>query len=96
MYFKLNFHLNAESVAKDSVKSAPMQIGLTTLGNSVTAFQGFGVECIITFILVLTIFACIDKKRKDLGGSFPLTIGFAITVGALFGVSSIFFSLIAT
>jgi aquaporin-4 len=74
-------------VATDSVKSAPMQIGLTTLSRSVTAFQGFGVECIITFILVLTIFACIDKKRKDLGGSFPLTIGFAITVGALFGVS---------
>ena len=33
----------------------------------------------------MTIFACIDKKRTDLGGSFPLTIGFAICVGALFG-----------
>lgn len=71
----------------NSAKLAPMQIGLTTLNSNVTSLQGFCVECIITFILVITIFACIDRKRKDLGGSFPLQIGFAIMVGALFGVN---------
>lgn len=72
-------------VNKSETKLAPMQIGLTTLNSNVTSLQGFCVECIITFILVITIFACIDRKRKDLGGSFPLQIGFAIMVGALFG-----------
>ena len=38
---------------------------------------------------MITVFACIDKKRKDLQGSFPLSIGLAITVGALFGVNFI-------
>ena len=44
----------------------------------------------------MTIFACIDNKRSDLGGSFPLTIGFAIVVGSLIGVIfwMIFFCLI--
>ena len=69
----------------------PVKIGLTTLNNRITAYQGVAVELIITFILVMTIFACIDNKRSDLGGSFPLTIGFAIVVGALFGVILKFF-----
>lgn len=67
-------------------------LGMTLLSDKITPSQGFLVEVIITFILVFTIFACIDSKRKDLGGSFPLTIAFALVVGALFGVS--FFYLI--
>jgi len=66
-------------------KVAPIQIGLTLLHPSVSPFQGFLVEAVITFILILTVFSCIDKHRKDLHGSFPHSIGFAITVGALFG-----------
>ncbi|RNA10931.1 aquaporin-4 isoform X2 [Brachionus plicatilis] len=60
-------------------------IGLTLLSDQITPLQGYLVEVLITFVLLFTIFACIDKKRNDLGGSFPLTIGFAVTVGALFG-----------
>ena len=64
---------------------------IQTLKNSnITEWQGFSVEAIVTFILVLTVFACIDNNRKDLGGSFPLTIGFSIVVGSLFGVRIIF------
>ncbi len=61
-------------------------IGVTSLNSEISVYQGFGVEAIITFILILTIFASIDGKRKDLGGSFPLSIGFALVAGSLFGV----------
>lgn len=61
-------------------------LGVTLLNDQITPFQGFLVEVLITFILIITIFACIDKNRNDIGGSFPLTIGFAVTVGVLFGV----------
>jgi len=37
-------------------------------------------------MLTLTALSCIDKKRKDLGGSYPLSIGLSVTVGAVFGV----------
>lgn len=60
------------------------QIGLTLLNDKLTVAQGVGIEAIITFILVITIFSCIDSKRKDLAGSFPLSVGLAVTVGILF------------
>ncbi len=68
----------------------PPSVGVTAISSEITAYQGFGVEAIITFILILTIFASIDGKRKDLGGSFPLSIGFSLVVGALFGVGVLF------
>ena len=76
--------IDSNNTAEKSL--APLQIGLTLLHPSVSPFQGFLVEAIITFILIITVFTCIDTRRKDLHGSFPLSIGFAITVGALFGV----------
>lgn len=50
-------------------------LSVTQLSSELTLAQGFGVEFIITFILVLTVYACVDKHRKDLNGSFPLQIG---------------------
>jgi MIP family channel proteins len=58
---------------------------VTTIHPELTPLQGFGIEFIITFILALTIFACVDSKRKDIHGSFPLSIGLAIVIGGLFG-----------
>ena len=78
--------IDSNNTAEKSL--APLQIGLTLLHPSVSPFQGFLVEAIITFILIITVFTCIDTRRKDLNGSFPLSIGFAITVGALFGVKT--------
>ena len=63
------------------------KLGLTTVNEDITVFKAFGVELVITFLLAFTVFACIDKKRKDLGGSFPLAIGLSVTAGALFGVN---------
>lgn len=85
---------NLTKLIENPIISVPVKysnIGVTLLNDQITPFQGFLVEVLITFILVFTIFACIDKSRNDLGGSFPLTIGFAVTVGALFGVGIIFF-----
>lgn len=59
----------------------------TALHPEVTSGQGFGVELFITFFVVLTYFATYDKKRKDLSGSFPLTLGLAIAACHLFAVS---------
>ena len=54
--------------------------GMTALGNGVTAGQGFGIELLITFVLVITVFATCDGSRNDLNGSGPLAIGLSVTM----------------
>ena len=66
-------------------ESARGNLSITEVHPDVSLGQAFGIELIITFILVLTIFSCVDSRRSDLGGSFPLQIGFAVVVGGLFG-----------
>ncbi|KAK3606998.1 hypothetical protein CHS0354_023396 [Potamilus streckersoni] len=61
-------------------------LGLTSLGPGVDGLMGVGVEFCVTFVLVLTVFAACDKARKDLGGSFPLTIGLSVTMCHLFAI----------
>ncbi len=65
-------------------------LGTSQLGANVTAGQGFGIECMITFVLVFTVFSCCDSGRADLQGSIPLTIGGAITMCHLWAVSYIY------
>ncbi|XP_054272151.1 aquaporin AQPcic-like isoform X2 [Macrosteles quadrilineatus] len=43
------------------------------------ATQGFITEAVITFVLVLTVQAVCDSRRKDLGNAAPVAIGLAIT-----------------
>lgn len=62
------------------------QIGVTLVNEHISLLNAFFIEFVMTFFLALTVFACIDSKRKDLGGSAPLTIGLSVTVAALFGV----------
>jgi aquaporin-4 len=52
----------------------------TRVSSAISAGQGFGVELIITFVLVFTVFASCDKARTDLNGSAPLTIGLSVTL----------------
>ncbi len=76
-----------ESIKNSAIEShfvQPIQIGVTLLHSDLSQAQGFGIEATVTFILMMTVFACLDAKRKDLHGSFPLTIGLAVTVGGLF------------
>jgi MIP family channel proteins len=66
-------------------EAARSNLSVTQVHPEINLIQAFGVELIITFILVFTIFSCVDARRKDLHGSFPLQIGLAVTVGGLFG-----------
>ena len=51
-----------------------------------TLGQAFGVEFMITFVVVFTIFANLEPKRSDMG-SRSLAIGLAVTLVHLFAVS---------
>jgi len=65
---------------------AEPSLGYTKVAKGLTVGQGFGVELVITFVLVFTVFASCDKRRKDIGGSVPLTIGLSITLCHLFAI----------
>ena len=62
-------------------------LGQTMVNPEASPEQGFGVEFMITFVLVFTVFATCDSKRTDLQGSGPLTIGLSVTVCHLAAVS---------
>ncbi|OWF48037.1 aquaporin AQPAe.a-like [Mizuhopecten yessoensis] len=61
-------------------------LGVNALKGAVTDAQGFGVELMITFVLVFTVLASIDTERNDLNGSAPLTIGLAVVAGHLVAI----------
>jgi len=54
-------------------------LGMTTPHENLGVAQAFGVEFIITFVLVLTVFGVCDDLRSDVKGSAPLAIGLSIT-----------------
>lgn len=67
-------------------------VGVTSINydEGVSLWQGFGVEFVITFHLVLMVFATIDSRRTDIQGSSALAIGFTVATGLLYGVSMLF------
>lgn len=70
---------------KDVVNS----LGMTTINELVTPLQGFFLEALITFVLVLTVEAVCDDRRTDLKGSAPLAIGLSIATCHLGAVSAL-------
>nr|APA28756.1 aquaporin 2B [Bemisia tabaci] len=54
-------------------------LGVTTVSAELSAKQGFIVEAIITFVLILVVQSVCDVRRTDLKGSVGVAIGFAIT-----------------
>lgn len=62
-------------------------LGTTGLNKEMETGRAFGVEFMITFVLVFTVFAACDGKRTDLKGSGPLSIGLSVTMCHLFAVS---------
>ncbi len=73
-----------KSLTPDKVQD---KLGATSVDPTMTVLQGFAVELLITFVLVLTVFASCDSNRTDLHGSAPLAVGLSVTVCHLFAVS---------
>ncbi len=61
-------------------------LGTTLIHPNLTRSQAFGVEFMITLLLVFTVFANLEPKRMDIG-SKPFAIGLAVITGNLFAVS---------
>ncbi|KAF8788986.1 Aquaporin AQPAn.G like protein [Argiope bruennichi] len=72
-----------KSVTPDALNTT---LGQTMLHEKVTAVQGTGVEFLITFVLVFTVFAVCDSNRLDVKGSAPLAIGLSITACHLWAI----------
>ena len=67
-------------------------MGVTLPHKDIGVGTALGVELLITFVFVFTVFATTDEKRKDLNGSGPLAIGLSVVVCHLFAVSCITYS----
>ena len=59
------------------------------INKEVSPLQAVGIEIVLTFFLVLVIFATCDCSRTDLQGSRPLTIGLTVTALMLAYVSHV-------
>jgi len=59
--------------------------GVIGVHDYLSPLQGFFLEFIMTFVLLLLIFSTSDENRTDLQGSSPLAVGICITVLIVFG-----------
>ncbi|CAL1283025.1 unnamed protein product [Larinioides sclopetarius] len=82
-----------KSVTPEGLNSS---LGQTMLHEKVTPVQGTGVEFLITFVLVFTVFSVCDSNRLDVKGSAPLAIGLSITACHLWAVSVLLLSFCCT
>lgn len=57
----------------------PHSGGIVGLNPLLDPLHGFGIELLISFVLVFTVCAVCDPNRTDIKGSVPLAIGFAIS-----------------
>ena len=62
-------------------------LGMTTPAQNINVAQAFGVELLLTFVLVLTIFSTTDKGREHRGYEVPLSIGLCVFICHSVGVS---------
>jgi aquaporin-4 len=61
-------------------------LGVASVRDDMPLGQAFGIEFMITFIMVFTVFANVDPRRADMG-SRSLAIGLSYTLGNLVAVS---------
>jgi aquaporin related protein len=61
-------------------------LGTTSINKAITYAQGFGIEFVITMILVLVVFGAAADENNDVKGSALLAIRLSITVCHLFAI----------
>ncbi|XP_078545266.1 aquaporin-2-like [Lissotriton helveticus] len=61
-------------------------LAINALSNNTSPGQGVAIEIMLTFQLVLCIFASTDSRRSDNIGSPSLSIGLSVTLGHLVGI----------
>ncbi|XP_061470911.1 aquaporin-5-like isoform X1 [Rhineura floridana] len=61
-------------------------LAVNALSNNTTAGQAVVVEIILTFQLVMCVFASTDRRRNDYVGSPSLSIGLSVTLGNFVGI----------
>lgn len=77
----------ATAILSGITSNLPMNtLGRNDLASGVNSGQGLGIEIIGTLQLVLCVLATTDRRRRDLGGSAPLAIGFSVALGHLLAI----------
>lgn len=61
-------------------------LGATTISSDLSASQAFGLELLLTFVLVFIIFAATDPGRELRGYDIPLSIGVCVFICHMCGV----------
>lgn len=61
-------------------------LGLTQVAEKLSPVQGFGIEFILGFVLVLVVFGVCDSNRNSIHIPAPLAIGLTVAVGHLAAV----------
>ncbi|XP_050404853.1 aquaporin AQPAe.a [Patella vulgata] len=62
-------------------------LGILLPEPNVTTEQALYSEIVITFFLLFSVFAMIDKDRKDVQGSVPFIIGLVVAVNIFYGIN---------
>ena len=70
---------------KESIGS----LGVTAPANSTTTAQAFGVEFVLTFMLMFAVFAVTDPDRGFSGYEVPLAIGICVFICLIIGVRNL-------
>lgn len=68
-------------------------LGLTLVSPQMSPVQGFGVEFVLGFVLVMVVFGVCDAHRPQIHIPAPLAIGLAVGLGHLAAVSVLFLTL---
>ena len=61
-------------------------LGVTAPAANVNEAQAFGIELLLTFVLVFTIFAATDPGKEHRGYEIPLSIGLCVFICHMAGV----------
>ena len=63
-------------------------LGVTKPAEKINGAQAFGIELLLTFVLIFTIFAVTDPGKEHRGYEIPLSIGLCVFICHIVGVGT--------